>query len=118
MHVVLDVTNCASSDVGTDELVAAMRETAGLLGCQVLGELPVSFQPHGSTVVLVLAESHMAVSTWPEYRLAHVDILTCRMDRPIAEAVVPVLEALRAGDVHSQEISRRGPVVTGSGGAG
>ncbi len=35
------------------------------------------FSPHGVSGVVVIAESHVAIHTWPEYRYAAVDIFTC-----------------------------------------
>jgi S-adenosylmethionine decarboxylase len=86
-----------------------MRDTVRLLGCTVLGELPVLFQPHGATLVLVLAESHLVVSTWPEHRLAHVDLFTCRADTDPEYAVGPILAVLSGNVVHSQRVQRAGP---------
>jgi len=35
------------------------------------------FSPHGVSVTIVIAESHVAIHTWPEYNYAAVDIFTC-----------------------------------------
>jgi len=35
------------------------------------------FQPHGATGVILLAESHISIHTWPEHGLATVDVYTC-----------------------------------------
>lgn len=35
------------------------------------------FSPHGVSGVIVIAESHIAIHTWPEYGYAAVDIFTC-----------------------------------------
>ena len=39
---------------------------------------------HGVTGVLMLAESHISVHTWPEYRYAAFDIFMCRGSNPQA----------------------------------
>ena len=36
-----------------------------------------TFSPHGVSGVVVIAESHVAIHTWPEYGYAAVDIFTC-----------------------------------------
>ena len=36
-----------------------------------------SFEPHGVTGFILLAESHFSIHTWPEYGYAAVDIFTC-----------------------------------------
>ncbi len=35
------------------------------------------FNPFGVSGVVVIAESHFSIHTWPEYRYAAVDIFTC-----------------------------------------
>lgn len=35
------------------------------------------FSPHGVSGVIVIAESHVSIHTWPEYQYAAVDIFTC-----------------------------------------
>ena len=35
------------------------------------------FSPYGVSGVIVIAESHVSIHTWPEYNYAAVDIFTC-----------------------------------------
>ncbi len=35
------------------------------------------FSPYGVSGIVVIAESHVAIHTWPEYKYAAVDIFTC-----------------------------------------
>ncbi len=35
------------------------------------------FAPHGVTALVLLAESHMSIHTWPEHGYAAVDIFAC-----------------------------------------
>lgn len=102
INIVFDVADCTTPDPPAGILVQAMRQTAALLGCTVLGELPVDFQPHGATCVLVLAESHLAVSTWPEHHMAYIDVFTCRADVEPATAISPILTALGATTAQAQ----------------
>jgi S-adenosylmethionine decarboxylase len=36
-----------------------------------------TFNPHGVSGVIVIAESHLAIHTWPEFGFASIDIYTC-----------------------------------------
>lgn len=109
IHAVYDLTHCTTPDPEPADLLAAMHATATQLGCTVLGELVVPFQPHGTTCVLVLAESHLTVSTWPEHHLAHIDLFTCRADTPPDNAITPILNTLGSTSIRSQRIQRLGP---------
>lgn len=35
------------------------------------------FSPHGISGVVVIAESHVSIHTWPEYNYAALDVFTC-----------------------------------------
>lgn len=89
-----DLIDCATPEPEPHELLDAMRAAVTRLGATILGELPVLFQPHGITCVLVLAESHLVVSTWPEHQFAHIDLFTCRADTDPEHALQPITEVL------------------------
>ena len=60
-------------------------------GATVLGARFHQFEPEGVSGVVLLAESHASVHTWPEARLATLDVFTCG---PFAaEALVDRLRA-------------------------
>lgn len=63
-------------------LIAVLHESAERVGAVVVEEARVRYAPHGLTVAMFLAESHALLSTWPEHRLALLDVLLCndRMD--------------------------------------
>jgi len=104
--VLYDITDCAAPEPEPGDLLDAMRTAVTRLGATVLGELPVLFQPHGITCVLVLAESHLIVSTWPEHRLAHIDLFTCRADTDPEYALKPIIDTLGGAKIHAQHIQR------------
>lgn len=58
-------------------LTAACATAVRDVGFQIVGEAAHAFTPHGATVALLLAQSHLIVSTWPEYRMAIVDVTIC-----------------------------------------
>jgi S-adenosylmethionine decarboxylase len=59
----------------------------------VLGSHFHRFEPQGVSGVVLLAESHLTVHTWPEHRYAAVDLFSCS-DHIRVE---PVLSVLRGG---------------------
>ncbi len=107
--VVYDLIDCVTPSPEPEELLNAMRTAVTRLGATVLGELSVPFQPHGITCVLVLAESHLIVSTWPEHKLAHIDLFTCRADADPEHALEPIIATLGSTKVHNQCIKRVTP---------
>ena len=72
------------------------REAVVSEGATVVGASEVHYVPHGLTIALFLAESHIILTTWPELDLLLVDVMLCNpamdccrvLDR-IQEAVAP-----------------------------
>ena len=60
-------------DALRNTLLAAANEA----GATVLGESFHRFNPHGISGVVIIAESHLFIHTWPEYGYAAADIFTC-----------------------------------------
>ena len=58
----------------------AMRDAAELSGATIVQEAFHLFNPHGVSGVVVIAESHLTIHTWPEYGYAAVDLFTCGDD--------------------------------------
>jgi len=64
------------------------------------------FSPHGVSGVVVIAESHVSIHTWPEYDYAAVDIFTCgdTIDPWIIQEELK--EALESNNSSSVEMKR------------
>ncbi|MDR8391566.1 adenosylmethionine decarboxylase [Aliifodinibius sp. S!AR15-10] len=64
------------------------------------------FSPYGVSGVIVIAESHVAIHTWPEYNYAAVDIFTCgdSIDPWIIQEYLK--ESLESNNTSSMEMKR------------
>ena len=64
------------------------------------------FSPHGVSGTVVIAESHVAIHTWPEYGYAAVDIFTCgeTIDPWIIQEYIK--ECFESQNVSSMEMKR------------
>jgi S-adenosylmethionine decarboxylase len=58
-------------------LRAILHDAAAAGAATVVGEEFYVFPNGAVTGVLLLAQSHLSIHTWPELRLANVDLLTC-----------------------------------------
>jgi S-adenosylmethionine decarboxylase proenzyme len=58
----------------------AMRQAAEASGATIVEDVFHVFNPHGVSGVVVIAESHLTIHTWPEYGYAAVDLFTCGDD--------------------------------------
>lgn len=65
-----------------------------------------SFEPQGITGVLILAESHVSVHTWPERNYVAVDAFTCGAHTSPQKAIDYLEQAFQPEQVSRQEIMR------------
>ena len=75
-HEAFDLIDCAHMPK-PDEWQALLEATARASGATPLDFVQHAFQNGGVTAVLLLAESHLAVHTWPEHHFVAVDLFTC-----------------------------------------
>jgi S-adenosylmethionine decarboxylase proenzyme len=54
-----------------------MMDAAIASGATIVEKVFHRFSPWGISGVVVIAESHLAIHTWPEYGYAAVDLFTC-----------------------------------------
>jgi S-adenosylmethionine decarboxylase len=54
-----------------------MCEAALAAGATIVSKVFHTFSPHGVSGAVIIAESHLAIHTWPEYGYAAVDLFTC-----------------------------------------
>lgn len=78
-------------------LETALLTAAKAARCEVLGTVKHKFQPQGASVVVLVAESHLSIHTWPEHQFAAADILTCGETLPDlgVKSLISVLKPTR-----------------------
>jgi S-adenosylmethionine decarboxylase len=106
-HLLIDLQDCnkeALNDLGflRDTVVSAAIDC----GAVVLGESFHRFSPQGVSGVVVIAESHLSIHTWPEYGYAAVDIFTCGTTVNPEKAAEVLIEKLGAENPSLMEIQR------------
>ncbi len=77
-HVLLELKDCNREVLNNLELLQdVLRSAAQEAGATVLEQYFHHFSPQGVSGAIIIAESHLALHTWPEYGYAAVDIFTC-----------------------------------------
>jgi len=118
LHIIADLYNCQKGDflVSSAKLRELCVNACKDAGLTVLGDHFIQFdgadgtQQGGSTGAVVLAESHLAIHTWPERDGATLDVYVCNYtadNTGKAEAVYKTLvKALKPGDILVERIQR------------
>ena len=106
LHLTADLAGCtADSPAMTDPaaLREACLEAVAAAGLRAVGELfhrfaplPGSCQPAGVTGVVLLAESHLAVHTWPERGVVTLDVYVCNLGADHSGQAEALLARLQA----------------------
>ncbi len=77
-HLLIELRDC-NPDILTDikEVTNVMVGAAKEAKATIVDVSFHEFNPFGISGMVVIAESHLSIHTWPEYRYAAVDIFTC-----------------------------------------
>jgi S-adenosylmethionine decarboxylase proenzyme len=107
-HILVEVYGCDPQTLNNcDSIQEAMIQAAERSGATICGHSFHEFSPHGVSGVVVIAESHLSIHTWPEYRFAALDLFTCGDDVDPWVAFDHLRKAFKA--THSSQIEiRRG----------
>lgn len=75
-------------------------------GAEVVDIVSHHFSPQGSVVVIIIEESHLVISTWPEYGYAAIDIFTCGERTNPEKALDFLIDNLKPTKTTIMEIKR------------
>ena len=106
-HLLMELKDCNGEVLDdVDALKDALLTAANEAGATVLGESFHRFSPHGISGVIIIAESHLFVHTWPEYGYAAADIFTCGDSVRPEKAAEIIIRKLGAREHSIKEIQR------------
>lgn len=108
LHILMEFHKC-SSDIldNLNILEAAMNDAANVSGSTIIKSVFHQFAPQGVTGVVIIAESHLAIHTWPEHNYAAVDFFTCNTDMDYLKAYHLLVKELKS-DTHNYKSIERG----------
>ena len=106
-HLLMELEDCNEEVLNNlDTLEETMLAAAEEAGATVVGKSFHRFSPHGISGVVVIAESHLFIHTWPEYGYAAADIFTCGTSVQPEKAAELLVKKLGAKSYSMQEIAR------------
>ncbi len=107
LHLLLELKECNPQLLDNLDYVRnALIRAAEDVGAHIVGESFHQFTPQGVTGILSIAESHISIHTWPEYRYAAADIFTCGSSFQPGDAAAVLIEQFESDCPEITEIRR------------
>lgn len=111
-HIIGKLYECEKEKLAcVDKIRSIVNEVISKTKLTAISQSSHQFKPFGVTYIVLLAESHISIHTWPEFKLAHVDIFTCYVQHTenkekCKKAFDILVRLLGAKDVEKMEIER------------
>ncbi|MBV9438433.1 MAG: S-adenosylmethionine decarboxylase proenzyme [Candidatus Eremiobacteraeota bacterium] len=106
-HIVCELSGCDAAKLTDVDAVREMMTSAALAANATIMETAFHrFQPHGVSGVVVIAESHLSIHTWPETGYAAMDFYTCGDHTDPWAACEYARIALNAKSMETTEVKR------------
>jgi S-adenosylmethionine decarboxylase proenzyme len=106
-HLLLELKDCNRDLLNNMQFLReCLVDTAEKIGATVVSEAFHHFSPQGISGVVVIAESHLCIHTWPEYGFAAIDIFTCGHTIDPTKAIKIFVEKFEARDFSYTELKR------------
>lgn len=89
-HAIIDINDCKVDIDDLEIIKKILLDSAKEANLNVVDIVFHEFEPIGISGVVVLAESHIAVHTWPEYNFVAADAFTCgtKMDPKVVLEII------------------------------
>jgi len=107
LHILVEISGCQANFLDSVEKIRElMIKAAVAANAHVEEAIFHKFNPIGVSGVVVIAESHISIHTWPEYGYAAVDIYTCGETTDPWKACEVISEGLKAKSAYFTEVER------------
>lgn len=107
-HFFASYRGCQSEALNNEEaLIAAMKSAVEASGATILNYVKHAFTQGGITLLMLLAESHASIHTYPEHGSCFVDLFTCGRACSSEEFSKSLQSYLKPERIDSQVLVRR-----------
>lgn len=106
-HFILELYDCTRDTL--DNLLkiqSTLLKAARIAGATIINHHFHKFSPQGVSGVIVIAESHLSIHTWPEHGYAAIDLFTCNMDMQLEGAFQLIKQEFKPLEMNIQRIER------------
>lgn len=79
-ELLVDLYGCKGNLDSVEFLTDVLKAAAKKMGSKIIKTTSHKFSPTGTTVIIILAETHISIHTWPEHKYAALDVFICSED--------------------------------------
>lgn len=106
-HILAEFSDCNTELLNNPgHIESSLLEAARRAGATIVDSVFHQYNPHGVSGIVVIAESHLSIHTWPEYGYAAVDFFSCGDRVDPWKACRYMQEALDCRELNTREIPR------------
>mgnify|MGYP001005642494 CR=1 FL=1 len=105
-HLLAELTHCQADLDDVSFIKEHMEKAAIVANATIVQSVFHHYSPYGVSGVVVIAESHLAIHTWPEYGYAAVDVFTCGENVDTWGALNFLTKAFKAELMEVKDVSR------------
>lgn len=106
-HYIIELWGCKAPVLDDLEGIRnTLLDAADRAGATIVENAFHKFAPQGVSGVVVIAESHLSIHTWPELGYAALDLFTCNLEMDLEPSFVLLREVFQPEDMHVKRIAR------------
>lgn len=106
-HLLVNLYGCPKKTLqDADCVLRLLNEIVEESKLNKVGEIAHQFKPGGATVIILLAESHLSIHTWPEMQSAAADIFCCNSEDNAEKAFEIMKKKFRPKKVEKRVVKR------------
>ena len=76
-ELLVDLYGCKGNLDNVEFLTEVLKGAAHRMGSKIIKITSHKFSPTGTTIIVILAETHISIHTWPEHKYAALDVFIC-----------------------------------------
>ncbi|MDH5448114.1 MAG: adenosylmethionine decarboxylase [Candidatus Bathyarchaeota archaeon] len=106
-ELLVDLYGCKADLDNVEFLIYVLEIAAQEMGSKIIKTTSHKFSPEGTTVIIILAETHISIHTWPEHKYAALDIFICSEEIDPEMGWQAVKDALQPSSFEIRRITRK-----------
>jgi len=106
-ELLVDLYGCKGDLDNAEFLTRVLKAAAQQMKSKIIKVVSHRFSPTGTTVLLILAETHISIHTWPEHDYAALDIFICSQEVDPEVGWQAVRDALKPSSFKVHKLVRR-----------